>query len=341
MNSRDVPLPVLIYVDVDRTLLRTDWLHEAMLRFVLSQPWRAWLLLWWLLRGRSHLKSRLVMETSSDVMLLPVHEGLMDYLKRQAQRGRVIHLASASPRLLVERLASRLGFVGDVLASEHGVNLKGSAKLAAIQRHSGGRPFAYAGDAAADRPIFRAASECIPVGAAADWVALREPAWKVKASFPFEQPTLGAWWRMLRLHHWLKNLLLVLPALPVAADLDAARWRHLAAGWVATGLVASAMYVFNDLLDLNADRLHPEKKNRPLASGRIGLPAGLLAMTGGLAGGGRWHCWGCIRCSQWLWLHTPWPRHSIRGGSSALRWSTSCGLPRSTRIESRWARLAS
>lgn len=87
------------------------------------------------------------------------------------------------------------------------------------------------------------------------------------------------------MHHWLKNLLLVLPALPVAAELDAVRWWHLAAGWAATGLVASAMYVFNDLLDLDADRQHPEKRHRPLASGRIALPAGVLAMAGGLAGG--------------------------------------------------------
>lgn len=274
-----------IYVDVDRTLLRTDWLHEAMRRFVLSHPWRAWLLLWWLLRGRAHLKARLASAVDVDPALLPLHEGLVDYLAQQARRGRPVHLASASPRELVERIAQRLGFVADVLGSEPGLNLKGEAKLAAMRRHSGGQAFAYAGDAVADRPIFRAASACIPVGPAVAWVARQETARKVEVSFPFEQSTLGAWWRMLRVHHWLKNLLLVLPALPVAAELAAARWWDLAAGWVATGLVASAMYVFNDLLDLEADRLHPEKRRRPLASGRIGLPAGVLAVAVGLAGG--------------------------------------------------------
>lgn len=283
-NPRD-GLPGPIYVDVDRTLLRTDWLHEAMRRFVLSHPWRAWLLLWWLLRGRAYLKARLAREVDIDPAGLPLHDGLVDYLAQQARRGRPVHLASASPRELVERLARRLGFVGDVLGSEAGLNLKGETKLAAMRRHSGGQPFAYAGDAVADRPIFRAASACIPVGPAVAWVAQQEPAGKMEASFPFERSTVGAWWRMLRVHHWLKNLLLVLPALPVAAELDAVRWWDLAAGWVATGLVASAMYVFNDLLDLEADRLHPEKRHRPLASGRIGLPAGGLAVAGGLAGG--------------------------------------------------------
>ncbi len=274
-----------IYVDVDRTLLRTDWLHEAMRRFVLSHPWRAWLLLWWLLRGRAYLKARLAREVELDLALLPLHEGLVDYLARQARCGRPVHLASASPRELVERLAQRLGFIGDVLGSEPGLNLKGEAKLAAMRRHSAGQAFAYAGDAVADRPIFRAASACIPVGPAVAWVAQVEPARKVEASFPFEQSAPGAWWRLLRVHHWLKNLLLVLPALPVAAELDAPRWWDLAAGWLATGLVASAMYVFNDLLDLEADRLHPEKRHRPLASGRIGLPAGVLAVAAGLVAG--------------------------------------------------------
>lgn len=172
MNPGDALLPVPIYVDVDRTLLRTDWLHEAVLRFVVAHPWRAWLLFWWLLRGRAHLKSQLASEGGLDPALLPLHEGLVDYLAQQARRGRAVHLASASPRILVERLARRLTFAGDVLASEPGVNLKGEVKLAAVQRHSGGQPFAYAGDAVADRPIFRAASACIPVGPAVSWVAV-------------------------------------------------------------------------------------------------------------------------------------------------------------------------
>ena len=45
--------------------------------------------------------------------------------------------------------------------------------------------------------------------------------------------------------------------------------------FVAFSLAASAVYILNDLMDISSDRLHPTKKNRPLASGAISIPVGL------------------------------------------------------------------
>jgi len=91
--------------------------------------------------------------------------------------------------------------------------------------------------------------------------------------------------RAIRPHQWAKNLLIFVPLflshkifqLPLAT-------RALLA-FVAFSLAASSLYIINDLLDIEADRNHPRKKYRPLASGELSIPAGLtLAAVLGAAG---------------------------------------------------------
>lgn len=77
--------------------------------------------------------------------------------------------------------------------------------------------------------------------------------------------------RLLRPHQWSKNLLVFLPII-AAHNLGntAGLWRT-ALGFVALCLCASAGYVWNDLLDIDADRAHPWKNKRPLAAGELGV----------------------------------------------------------------------
>lgn len=83
--------------------------------------------------------------------------------------------------------------------------------------------------------------------------------------------------RALRPHQWTKNLLVFLPLAGAHRwnDLDAVAAASLAfAAWC---LAASAMYIANDLLDLAADRGHPQKRRRPFASGALSPRAGWIA----------------------------------------------------------------
>lgn len=87
----------------------------------------------------------------------------------------------------------------------------------------------------------------------------------------------------LRPHQWVKNLLLLVPFLLAHRLLDFAQWLTLGAAFVFFSASASAVYLLNDLLDLDADRRHPTKHRRPLASGALSattaklLAASLLA----------------------------------------------------------------
>ena len=77
----------------------------------------------------------------------------------------------------------------------------------------------------------------------------------------------------LRPHQWLKNLLVFLPML-AAHRLDAETLLQSGLAFAAFCLVASSVYVLNDLIDLSADRTHPRKRRRPFASGSLPIVAG-------------------------------------------------------------------
>jgi len=95
------------------------------------------------------------------------------------------------------------------------------------------------------------------------------------------------WLRLLRPQQWLKNGLLFVPLLAAHRLQDAAAWRAAALAFVGFSLVASAAYVLNDLLDVTADREHPQKRHRPLASGAVAVRHALaLAVAAVLAAAG-------------------------------------------------------
>jgi 4-hydroxybenzoate polyprenyltransferase len=100
---------------------------------------------------------------------------------------------------------------------------------------------------------------------------------------------ISALLRELRPHQWSKNALVLVPALLAPGIPSAHHLLHGAIGAVAFSFCASAGYVLNDLLDLEADRAHPTKCKRPFASGALrpalGPPIGivLLALSFGLS----------------------------------------------------------
>ena len=93
------------------------------------------------------------------------------------------------------------------------------------------------------------------------------------------------WLRQLRLHQWLKNLLIFVPLVAARKVGDPEMLGAATAGFVAFGCVASATYIINDLLDLSHDRHHPTKRRRPLAAGLLSIPPVAAVALGLLAAG--------------------------------------------------------
>jgi 4-hydroxybenzoate polyprenyltransferase len=88
--------------------------------------------------------------------------------------------------------------------------------------------------------------------------------------------SLRAWLREIRPHQWAKNLLIFIPAMAAHLAWTRAQVLDLLAGFAAFSLLASAVYVVNDLVDLPNDRLHATKRNRPIAAGLISPPAAII-----------------------------------------------------------------
>ena len=89
---------------------------------------------------------------------------------------------------------------------------------------------------------------------------------------------IAVWAEGMRLHQWIKNVLLFVPLLTSHRVSDAGSLRDALFGFVFFGLCASSVYLLNDLIDLPDDRQHPTKRFRPFASGRISIAAGLTAV---------------------------------------------------------------
>ena len=94
-----------------------------------------------------------------------------------------------------------------------------------------------------------------------------------------EQRKWATYLKALRPHQWLKNTLVFLPA--VAAQSGSVEiWTNSVLAFIAFSLIASSVYILNDLADLSADRAHPRKRNRPFASGAVPLSHGAVMSFG-------------------------------------------------------------
>ena len=281
-----VPAPLV--VDLDGTLTPTDTLAESLLRLARSSPLALLPVAFSLLRGRAAFKEAVAARVTLPVAQLPYRAELLEYLREQRALGRRIFLATAAHVSIARAVAGHLALFDAVLATEGARNLKGAVKLAACREHFGPE-FVYAGDSRADLPLWRAAQAAVPVAVSGHVAralargdsrapgapgASRVP---IERAFPERRVGLADWLRAFRVHHWLKNLLLFVPLLTAFAFAYAAALRSVLAAFVAFSLVASGTYVVNDLWDLDSDRAHPRKRQRPLAAGRIGIVSGVVA----------------------------------------------------------------
>lgn len=89
--------------------------------------------------------------------------------------------------------------------------------------------------------------------------------------------------RAMRPHQWVKNVFVLAALLFALGEVDtelAAQWERIARVLLATAsfcLGASAIYLLNDVMDVESDRMHPTKRERPIAAGLVSVPLALGA----------------------------------------------------------------
>lgn len=261
--------------DLDGTILAADSFWESLLCLVERHIWYVFMIPFWLLRGKAALKHEVAARTLPNVSTLPFRPSLIAYLREQKSSGKKLILATGADERIAHQVASHLGLFDAVLASDGATNLTREKKKVAIERLTNGKRFDYIGNSWDDIPSWQAATNAILVA----------PSQRLLGTVRRDKPQciviekrkkhLASLWKSLRPHHWVKNLLVIVPIVMAHDVNQLPRLLDVLVAFAGFSLCASGVYILNDLFDLEADRLHSEKRNRAFASGDIPVWVGL------------------------------------------------------------------
>ncbi len=279
---------VPLCVDLDGTLVKSDTLVDSVLALARQHPACLLKIPGWIAEGKAAFKRHVTESVALDIEHLPYNKPLLEWLRAEHGGGRAIYLATAADHALADRVAAHLGLFAGVLASDGSTNLAGGNKLAAFRSHFG-ESFCYVGNASPDLEVLSACQAPMVANPhRALTGGLARAGIPTARTFDDRTPTAKSWIKAIRLHQWAKNTLIFVPVLLAHA------WNlgTLAAALIAFlsfGLCASATYIINDLLDIEADRRHPRKRRRPFAAGDLSAITGvgvvilMLAASGAIA----------------------------------------------------------
>ena len=268
-DSSTANVAVPLCVDLDGTLVKTDLFFESIVLLLWKSPWRIFELFISLLKGRSCCKAWIAEEVLPRFELLPYREDVLAYIQQERERGRKIILATASHARVAEGVAGHLGLFDEVHATTAARNLKGENKATFLRERF--QVYEYIGDSGADLSVWKSASGAGIVESRArltqSALALHPNAKRFSSG---RKPFAGL--RMLRIHQWVKNLLIFLPILMAHRISEVQLMGQACIAFLLFSMTASAVYIFNDLGDVENDRAHHLKKKRPLAAGDISIP---------------------------------------------------------------------
>jgi 4-hydroxybenzoate polyprenyltransferase/phosphoserine phosphatase len=290
ITQKEAPASVLrpLCVDMDGTLVKSDTLVDSLLALMRSHPALLFRLPGRLLQGKARFKAFITESVSIDVATLPLNHALLRYLHQEQARGREIYLATGADVRLARRVADHLGIFAGVLGSDGATNLTGGRKLASLRFRLAEASFDYIGNATPDLPLLSHATEPM-VANPSIGLRIRLKARGISPSHAFvdRRPFLQSLLKAVRVHQWAKNLLIFVPLLCSHA-LSRGKLLTALAAFCCFSLVASSAYIVNDLLDIEADRRHPRKLQRPFAAGDLpaigGIMIALVFLVTGLAG---------------------------------------------------------
>lgn len=273
-----------LVVDLDGTLLRSDMLYESFWSAVSCDWTNIFSTAHALAHGKASMKRHLMGRSHIDVTTLPYNETVIEHIRLFRDCGGRTMLVTASDQALAETVAGHLGLFDEVHGSDGKTNLKGAKKASFLNSRYGKGQYAYMGDSHADLHVWKEAGHACTVNASPRLRAAVEDLNDKVEHLTSAPHAAQEYLRALRPHQWAKNLLVFVPML-AAHDLAIGTFVASLIAFIAFCMVASSVYVFNDLLDLASDRAHPRKRHRPFAAGRIPLAHGTWMGVGLFLGG--------------------------------------------------------
>jgi len=279
MDARTEQNAIPLAVDLDGSLIATDLLWEGLFALIRKQPHMIFLVPFWVLSGGpARLKCEIARRMEIDPAALPYRQEVIEVLREAKGQGRRIILATGSPKTFADAIAAHLGLFDGVLSTEPGHNMTSERKAAALKNMLGDGGFDYVGNSRHDLPLFDTAREALIV--APDASAMR---WHRKNGGTLvETPkaNVSTYLKMLRVHQWLKNVLIAVPMVLSHEFLNVSMIVACILAMISFSAAASAIYIINDFFDLALDRQHATKRDRPFASGLLSVAFGLACAAG-------------------------------------------------------------
>ena len=164
-------------------------------------------------------------------------------------------LATGADAAVANLVAQHLGIFSQVISSNGRENVTGETKLAAIRRVLGDQEFSYAGNSRTDLPVWKGAKSALIVGSnAALQKEVERSGVRVEKVFPQPRLTIFTIAKAMRVYQWTKKILIFVPLLLAHRLLHAATFVSGVRAFLSFSLCASALYLINDILDLQTDR---------------------------------------------------------------------------------------
>ncbi len=252
--------------------------YEAIVKFASKNLLFLFFIPFYLAKGRAFCKKKVTDAVIWDVNDLPYNNELLAWLRSERKKGNRLILCSAADSKIVNLIARHIGIFHESIGSNGSLNLKGEEKAKYLHKRFKGN-FDYVGNDCSDKYIWRISNQAILVNSSPQLLNYSYANYNVKKVFikKVDMP-IKYFFDSIRVKQWLKNLL-IFSTLLASQDLsDLNKWIDLTYGFVSFSLLASAVYLINDLVDLDNDRKHPLKKMRPLASGNLKINTALISI---------------------------------------------------------------
>lgn len=265
-------------VDLDGSLIATDTLWEGLAALLMRKPLMIFQVVGWLLAGKASLKKNVAEHTDRSGEDWPVRDEVVDYIHSAKSQGRKVYLVTGAAQKTAEEISQHLGLFDGVYHSDDDLNLTSTRKRDKLVEEFGDGGFDYIGNSSDDIAVFERARRGIVV--APDRAAKNWQKKNLSEQIQTSPSGIKTLLKTIRIHQWLKNVLIGVPLCLNHTFLDVDTLLSAAIAFFSFSFFASSVYIVNDLSDLKADRAHSKKCKRPLASGAISIPHAAILWVG-------------------------------------------------------------
>jgi len=269
MSEIDKNIKMPLCVDLDGTLIKTDSILESTILAIKMDFRLIFLLPFWIGKGKNHFKNKVVAAARPDAALFPYNQDVIDIIKEAKDNGREIVLTTATKQAIADDVQLYTGLFDRIMASSDTHNNRSGNKRDSLTEQFGEKGYDYMGNSSADLKVFESCNTAYLVSDNKNLINKARALNNNLRVISNNSGSIKDFIKEIRVYQWIKNILIFLPLL-LAHEFyrtDAIIYSIIA--FFCFSFTASFIYVINDLLDLESDRKHQSKRNRPFAAGKL------------------------------------------------------------------------